>query len=269
MVNTHSQSFFGQTTGMTIRSPSREEPYIFINCIKKKSDNSWEKPSRGEGKTIRISIEEMAMILEVLNNRKKEWSGYHTYKNNNTQISFAWENGAGDKLWINIGEYSKMLAFGQIEILRRYLEHLLDEKIVHATISNFTSQNSSGKTHQVQHSDDMNVEELDFDEFMEPEPSSSSQNSHYNPPSNPIAPSNTNNKKMFKSSQSTGKPKKKQATVSGVLKSETPKAILVNLPSGEEMWFPKSTVHSPIQPNNAISQDFLIDAWILKKNKII
>ncbi len=70
MVNKHSQSFFGQSTGLTLLSSSKTEQIIFIKCIKKKPDGSWEKPSLGEGKTIKCSLDEMVMILEVLRKKK-------------------------------------------------------------------------------------------------------------------------------------------------------------------------------------------------------
>ena len=91
MVDKHSQSFFGKSSGLTIQSSSRVEPYIFFKCIKKKADGIWEKPSKGEGKTIKCSLDEMVMILEVLYGRFENWSSYHNFKDNKTQISFKWE----------------------------------------------------------------------------------------------------------------------------------------------------------------------------------
>jgi hypothetical protein len=37
-----------------------------LKCIKKKNDGIWEKPSKGEDKKIKCSLEEMIMILQVL-----------------------------------------------------------------------------------------------------------------------------------------------------------------------------------------------------------
>jgi hypothetical protein len=100
MTDTHSQSFFGQATGLTINSSSKNDPFIFIKCIKKKENGDWEKLSSGEGKTIKISLEEMIMILKVLRRKIESWSGFHSYKENKTQISFNWEGNGGNKLWI-------------------------------------------------------------------------------------------------------------------------------------------------------------------------
>ena len=65
MGDVHSRSFFGQATGMIIRSSSKTDDFIFVNCIKKKPDGSWEKPTQKEGKTVRLSLEEIIMILQA------------------------------------------------------------------------------------------------------------------------------------------------------------------------------------------------------------
>ena len=138
MVDKHSQSFFGKSSGLTIQSSSRNEAYIFFKCIKKKADRNWEKPSKGEGKTIKCSLDEMVMITEVLNKRLDNWSSFHNFNDKKTQISFKWENDRKERLYINIGSYSKMLTFSQIEILKLLLNHMLNEKIEYATTSNFS-----------------------------------------------------------------------------------------------------------------------------------
>ncbi|MHA1457254.1 MAG: hypothetical protein ACTSR5_14965, partial [Promethearchaeota archaeon] len=138
MVNKHSQSFFGKSSGLTIQSSSRNEPFIFLKCIKKKGDGIWEKPSKGEGKTIKCSLDEMVMISEVLHKGLENWSTYHNFNDTKTQISFKWENERKERLYINIGSYSKMLTFSQIEILKLLLNHMLSEKIEFATTSNFS-----------------------------------------------------------------------------------------------------------------------------------
>ena len=56
MTDNHSHSFFGQAVGLTIQSSSKSDSFIFFKCIKKKPDSSWEKPSLGEGKTIKKQV---------------------------------------------------------------------------------------------------------------------------------------------------------------------------------------------------------------------
>ena len=54
------------------------------------------------------------------------------------------------------------------------------------------------------------------------------------------------------------------------IRAESPKALLISLDSGEEFWVPKSTVHSKYFSNNKSHyQNFIIDKWIVEKNKII
>lgn len=56
--------------------------------------------------------------------------------------------------------------------------------------------------------------------------------------------------------------------VQGMITGETEKAVLLKLNGGNENWFPKSTIKSHYSPEKEISQIFLIDSWILEKNKI-
>jgi len=133
MVDKHSQSFFGKSSALTIQSSSQNDPFLFLQCFQKKQDGSWEKPSNGDGKTIKINLDEMVMILEVLNKRLENWSSYHKFNEVNTQISFKWEDEKMQRLYINIGKYSKMLNYAQTEILRLLMKHLLEEKIENAT----------------------------------------------------------------------------------------------------------------------------------------
>jgi len=246
MTDNHSQIFFGQATGLSIQSSSKEDPYIFLRCIKKKSDGSWEKPSKGEGKTIRCSLEEIVMMLEVLNKRMSNWTSYHSYKDTQTQISFGWENRNGNKLWINIGNYSKMLIFAQIEIFKMLLEHLLKEKIKFATI--FNGKKTSDKSNT-----SFEVKE-EFNRFEQTN----------------IRSSNNLMKEIPKQSNKVQNSNTADITqVEGVIKSETEKALFIQFNNGQEVWFPKSTVHSNYSPNRDFNQKFLIDNWILRKNKII
>jgi len=65
MTDQHNYSFFCQKTGLTVQSAPKNEPYMFLRFIKNKSDGEWEKPSKGEGKAIKFSLEEMVSILQA------------------------------------------------------------------------------------------------------------------------------------------------------------------------------------------------------------
>ena len=239
MTDKHSKSFFGQSTGLTIRSSSKKEPYIFLTCIKRKPDGVWEKPSLGEGKTIRCSLDELVMILRVLKRKINSWSGYHTYKENNTPISFSWEKSEEDKLWINIGNYSKMLGVAQIEIFKLLLKHLLKEKIKFATISNVSQQQNNTFTGE------------------------KSSNKHY-----PEKTESIDNMVIETVVTKTNGSDKDKIEIKGSIKAETEKALLIVFKSGQEVWFPKSTIHSHYRPELNIDQTFVTDKWIVERNKI-
>jgi len=245
----HSKSFFGQNTGLIINSSSNLEPHFFIRCIKKKHDGTWEKPSRGEGKVIKCSLEETVMMLEVLNRKCPNWSSYHSFKDNQTQIAFEWEDEKARTLWIKIDKYSKMLNFAQAEILRRLLSHFLEEKIVNATVSsNNTAKNKSMKKNF-------------FDKLSQDVNNDTMVESHDSPPDIDIITTPID--------QKTRDFTKEKINVDGSIQGETKKALLIQFNSGDELWIPKSTIHGKYVPKKNKDQKFLIDDWILKKNKII
>jgi len=262
MGDTHSKSFFGQNTGLLINSSATSEPFFFIRCIKKKPGGSWEKPSAGEGKVIKCSLDEIVMILQVLNRKQLNWSCYHTYKNNKTSISFGWEDEQAETLWINIANYSKMLNFAQAEILRLLLVHILQEKIKYATCSNGENLNnkmeskfsSEGADHSKNNLNNnitleknykQNLFERDFDESVNQD--------------NQISSIIVSKSKLFK----------EMTNIDGAIKGETEKALLITFKSGQEIWIPKSTIHCQYIPKKMFNQNFLIDNWILKRNKIL
>ena len=231
MTNTHSQSFFGQSTGLTIQSTSKTEPFIFLKCIKKRGDGAWEKPSKGEGKTVKCNLDEIIMILQVLNRKIKSWSSFHNFNNLKTQISFQWEE---EKVWINIGNYSKMLNFAQVEILRLLLEHILKEKIEYATSSRISVVKNKSKN-------------IEMNKAI-----STATEIEMNPDF-----SNKKNSKIIETSQ-----------IEGNIEAETKNALFINFNDGNEIWVPKSIIRSQNNLNKDLAQTFLIDTWFLKKNNL-
>ena len=236
MVDSHIQSFFGQNTGIIIKTPSRSKNFVFFQCIKKKPNGVWEKPSANEGKTIKFSLEEVVMILQVLNRKIINWTNYHSYQNKKTHISFSWEDNNTDILWINISEYSKMLNFAQVEILRLLLTHILNEKIIYATSSKKKSKPISQDGFDQNLINEKNFSNI-YKEAIEEQPSMKKT---------PI-----------------------MTQIEGLIKAESSKAILVQFYSDREVWIPKSTIHSQYIPRKNNTQSFLIENWILKKNNLI
>lgn len=60
-----------------------------------------------------------------------------------------------------------------------------------------------------------------------------------------------------------------QTKIKGNLIAETEKAIRIQFNSGQEYWIPKSTIKSVFEHEKIIMQEFLIDTWVLEKNKIL
>ena len=228
MADSHSKSFFGQNIGLIVRSSSKFEPYIFIQCIKKNPNGVWEKLSSNEGKKIKCSLEEIAIILQVLNRRKFNWQGNHKFNDTITKLSICWEDENAEVLWINIGNYSKMLNSGQIDILALLLTHLLNEKIIYAT-----SYKPSQKPNAVKER---------FEEDIMEELRNLSQQASIE---------ETISKSMTE--------------INGKITGETNKAILLEIGEGQKSWIPKSCIHSQYDPKPMLLQSFLVENWILKK----
>lgn len=240
MVDNHSYSFFGQKVGLIVQSASKSDPYIFFRLIKSKNNGSWEKPSSGEGKIIKFSLEEIIWILGVLNKEVSSWSSYHNYKDKKTPISLKWEDSDKAKLWIHIGSYSKVLEYSQFTILKMLLDHILQEKIEFATVIN------SGIDNKKRNSKEPN--NIFIQEEVITEKSVSLLDTF-------DKQDNGNSSKVV--------------DVNGSIKNETPKALLIQFDNGSEVWIPKSTIHSSFNITKNLDQKFAIDSWILKNNKIV
>lgn len=217
---------------MFIQTPSKSEPFIFLKFIKKKNNGTWEKMSNGEGKTIKCGLEEIVMMLEVLNKKKKTWSTVHSFKEGKTPISINWEGDS--KVWFNVGDYPKMLGFTQIEILKLLLNHILEEKIIFSTIpdtnKSYPNSRSKGNTkilEQNKNSDDgLTIqEELNLGKNL---------------------------KKM-----------------EGSIVGETDKALRVTIENGDDIWIPKSIIKSQYDVETKSKQAFVVDSWFLEKNNLL
>jgi hypothetical protein len=243
MANSHSKSFFGQNTGIILTSWSKYEPHIFLNCIKLKPNGVWEKLSDNEGKIIKLSMEEMVLILQVLNRQNLAWQNNHYYKESKTSISFTWQDQATDVLWINIDNYSKMLNSAQTEILRLLLNHILHEKLIYST-----SMDSEHHDQKLDTSSDfyypncIEKDEADtYDKYIE----------------------------LPLKNDEIGKALLNDVTnIESMIIGETEKALKLKF-EDDNMWIPKSTIHNHYDPKRELVQQFLISNWILKKYKII
>jgi hypothetical protein len=240
MADFHTKTFYGQKTSVRVTSPSKQVPYIFLSCINRKKNGTWEKPSEKEGKTVRLSIEEIICILEVLNRRSANWRGYHVFKDRKTEIYVGWEDESRQVLQIKIGDYRKKLRFPNLNFLTLMLTHILSEKIEFATSGTFETSTK----------EDIEVEKEDeYGLFSE----------HITARDGLHIVETTE----FSASRDT-------VDIKAKIKVESPKALLITLESGEEFWIPKSTVHSEYDVNDKEKiQKFNVDKWIIEKYKIV
>lgn len=235
----HTKTFYGQKSSLLISSPAKITPYVFLSCINRKDDGAWERPVKGEGKTVKLSIEEIICILEVLYRRSANWRGFHVFKDRKTEIYAGWEDESRQVLLIKIGNYMKKLRFPNLNFLTLLLEHLLSEKIEFATSGTFESERK-----EKQEVD----EESEYGVFAE-----------YITARDGLHIVETTE---YDTSIDT-------FDINAKIKVDSPKALMITLESGEEYWIPKSTVHSVYDVNNKeMFQRFVVDKWIIEKYKV-
>jgi len=62
---------------------------------------------------------------------------------------------------------------------------------------------------------------------------------------------------------------KEVSNLKAIITTESQKALLLLYNGGEEVWTPKSIIHSQYEPQEKGRQTFTIESWFLKKNNII
>ncbi len=254
MVDKHDKIFFGQNSAVSVMTSSKEEPYFFLRCIKKKSDGSWEKPSKGEGRSVRLSLEELVSILRVLRGEVSAWNTTHSYKEQQTSITVYWSSSSSKEkkdLWIIVAEYKKMMNVTQAEVLKLLLEHILHEKIEFSTIQQSKKEDI--------------MEEPEAEEIVEESPPATTEIINEELVESPAevvvkeAPPVQNGKKSGK---------KSYTTVTGSVGGSTEKAIKVNLnKEGFETWIPKSVINSEYDASIKSEQEFSVELWWLDKKR--
>lgn len=238
MADFHTKTFYGQKSSLMVTSPARMVPYIFLSCINRKDDGTWEKTSKGEGKTVKLSIEEIICILEVLHRRSANWRGYHVFRERKTEIYVGWEDESRQVLRIKIGDYKKKIRFPNLNFLTLLLEHVLNEKIEFATSGTFESKEK----------EDVVDGEAEYSVFAE----------HITARDGLHIVETTEYGASID-----------RVDIKARIKVESPKALLITLESDEEFWIPKSTVHNEYDVRNKDLQKFTVDKWIIEKHKIL
>ena len=230
MTDYHTKTFFGQKSSISLTSPSKSVSFIFLSIFNRKEDGTWERTSKGEGKTVKITIEEIICILEVLHKNSANWRGFHVFKERKTE--------SREVIQTKIGDYVKKLRFPNLNFLTLMLEHILDEKIEFAT---------SGITEKKSKDADVH-EEVEYGVFSE----------HI------LARDGLQVVETTEFGIS-----KETIEIKAKIKVESPKALLITLESDKEFWIPKSTIHSKYDLENKKKlQTLIVDKWIIEKQRI-
>jgi len=248
MVEYHNKAFFGSQAGMFFDSSSWTTQFFFLRFIKKKGDGTWEKPSKKEGKSIKFSLEETALILRVLRNEVPSWNTVHKFEENQTDISFKWDKSNKERFHINCGKYHKMLNYAEVVVFKALLEHVFNEKIGNSTVN---SKNDSFKK-LVGAETNAQKSELLVTEETVGVPKLKSQ-SIGQAPFPQLEKINLDNETV---------------KVGGICEGKTEKALLILFESGKQKWIPKSTIRSDYDTESSKMQQFTIDTWVLKKNEV-
>ena len=130
----HQRSFFGQKVGMIFDSGMWNDDCSYFTLLRKKESGTWEKPSNGEGKRIKVNLGELVMMGKVLDGTLDRFSTVHSFKEIKTSISFAKNANKAGEIWMNVDKYAKNLKSPETDILRMILKHIIKEKIVRATV---------------------------------------------------------------------------------------------------------------------------------------
>jgi len=238
MADFHTKTFYGQKSSITLTSPSNSAPYVFLSCINRKEDGTWERTSEGEGKTVKITIEEIICILEVLHRKSANWRGFHVFKERKTEIYLGWEKESHQVLQIKIGDYVKKLRFPNLNFFTLMLEHILTEKIEFATSGKTAKNSKDGDVHG----------ESEYGVFSEQILAR-----------NGLQVVETTEFGVLKET----------IEIKAKIKVESPKALLITLESDVEFWIPKSTIHSEYDVKNKKKlQILIVDKWIIDKQRI-
>lgn len=248
MVDKHTQNFFGQKTAIIVDSNRKDEPCIFIRCLKKKKDGEWQNFS--ESKVTKFSLLEIIAINDVLSGKRKTWNTFHVFNEVKTPISFAWDEHDFDLLWINIDEYSRPLNYPETELFRRLMEHLVEEKVANATIKGEIPEKSEPEV--VEKIKPVEAKPKVISDNLKPKTGESK------------TPVKEITRTDAKNANTNGNASETRSMV-GKIKINREKAILVQMENNEEIWLPKSTILSSIDEKSEDMQNFTVKAFVFNK----
>lgn len=295
----HRYSFFGQKVGIILDSADQTEAFIYMRFLRKKADNSWEKISEREGKSIKINLLEVIAIRDVFEKNNTKWSTVHKYSNESTVIIVENQQGIVN---ISVGSYNKQFRYPETILCEKLLNHILDEKIIFSTNNEKRSVEQESDFHnldkaetksqpeirknsptQKPNNQEINSFEMDSERIEEPpiKPDDDIENPFEEElPEPPKIPE----KKPFENQTRTAPGSKISGTISidplslqhrgefsfvpGKMISKTPKAVSFKIDNEESaIWIPISVIDGLDQAQN--KQGLWIKDWFLKKILVV
>lgn len=223
----HNLTLFNNNNSLVIQSSSRSDPFVSLQFF---NNEDIEKSFNNQQKEGKYNLEAIIMILEVAKKNRDSWSNILSSKEEVTIVKWEEQN-----LTVNIENYSITLNDSQTLLLKSLLKHLISEKI------KYTEQLFSPVSVNFQRKTQFNHERFKK--------------------TNVITKKLNNTKVTIKKTI-----KRDVKQITGTIKFETNKAILLNI-SGEESWIPKSVIRSLFKSWSDKEQLFYIDSWFLEKNQ--
>ena len=272
----HSYSFFGQKTGLILDSADWSENYIFLKFLKKNNNGIWEKPSKKEGRNIKLNLLELVEILKVLKQVEGKWSTVHRFKGKNTPISI---DHKPESLLISIPKYQKYCKTPEIELLTKLLAHILEEKIIHATGTERTSESfhesqDTEKNHSSKKPSEKKYDQTQFEGNSSPPKTPRNNDKQQDKPSfyQVSSSEKSNPKQSIRSDNSGSDPNswlnelevnEEFCLVPGEIALSREKAIAFQVENLQEIWIPRSLVDMSI--SNASNSGLWIKRWFVDK----
>jgi hypothetical protein len=128
---------------MVVQSRAKSEPWVTFTFIKKTADAPgapWEKLAAG--RTVKMSLPELAAILAVCRGDRPVWKTYHKFNGDGTAIEVRHERDRSssendaETVVFAVGGYTRPVTWPELEVLKDLLKHLFQEKIACATGNN-------------------------------------------------------------------------------------------------------------------------------------
>ncbi len=255
----HRYSFFGQKVGLLLDSADWNDPSFYLRFLKKKQEGYWEKPSKKEGKNIKLNLLELIAILNLLedtNNTTNKWSTVHRFGQETTPITFERRNEA---LTISVPGYQKYLKFPETKLLADLLRHIYGEKIVYATKNDLAKKDAvqSDKEHHWQVKKSPQVQE---NHQKRKEPTTNFYDKNGQSPANLTNPSPPQNYSAWISSL---EQKNDCYLVPGEIQTRSERAVAFQIEGHKSTWVPLSCISQAIDTENI--KGLWIKQWFIDK----